>query len=71
VQAHRALKAIHRGTRSRTIDPAERVLGRMAAQLEYAELSEILAVGVPGYLRKISDQIAEAAVAVQKAYFLQ
>jgi hypothetical protein len=33
-------------------------------------LSEILSEGLPAYLNKVQDQIAEAAVAVQKAYFL-
>ena len=52
------------------IDAAERILGRLDAQLEYGELAEILAEGVPAYLQKIQTGIAEAAMAVQKAYFL-
>ncbi len=35
------------------IDPAERILGRLNAQLEYAEPSEILTAGIPAYVQKI------------------
>ena len=41
-----AISAIRMGTRGSTIDPAERILGRLDAQLEYAEFSEILTEGV-------------------------
>jgi uncharacterized alpha-E superfamily protein len=68
-RAHEALGAI-RATTSRAIDPAERILGRLLAQLDYAELGEILSAGVPRYLQNIQHQIADATVAVQKAYFL-
>ena len=51
-------------------DTAERILGRLDAQLEYAEMSEILSDGLPSYIQKIRTQIQEAALAVQKAYFL-
>lgn len=67
--AHEALGAI-RATTNRSIDPAERILGRLCAQLNYAELPEILSEGVPKYLQNIQNQIADAASAVQKAYFL-
>ena len=52
------------------IDPAERILGRLDAQLEYGELAEILAEGIPAYLQKIQTGVAESAMALQKAYFL-
>jgi len=68
--AHQALAAIRAETNPLAIDPGERILGRLSAQLEYAEPSEIAEVGVPDYMQKMQAQIAEVAVAVQKAYFL-
>jgi uncharacterized alpha-E superfamily protein len=68
--AHSAIAEIRSDVNPLAIDPAERILGRLDAQLEYAEMSEILADGLPAYLQKIRNQIAETAMAVQKAYFL-
>ena len=62
--------AIRREVNPTGIDAAERILGRLDAQLEYAEVQEILAEGLPNYLQKIQSQAAEAGIAVQKAYFL-
>jgi uncharacterized alpha-E superfamily protein len=69
-KAHEAIAAIRSGIASRAIDPAERILGRLTAQLEYAEMNEILAEGIQKYLQNIQASIADAAMAVQKAYFL-
>lgn len=68
--AREAISAIRAEVNSLAIDPAERILGRLSAQLEYAEPSEIDAEGVSPYLQKIISQIGEAAFAVQKTYFL-
>jgi len=68
--AHEAVSAIRSEVNPRTIDPAERVLGRLDAQLEYAEMAEILEGGMTAYLQKIQADVAEAAIALQKAYFL-
>jgi uncharacterized alpha-E superfamily protein len=68
-QASAALSSIRTMT-SRAIDPAERIVGRLLAQLDYAELAEVLSFGVSQYLQHIQHQIDEAATAVQKAYFL-
>jgi hypothetical protein len=57
-------------TNPRTIEAAERILGQLKTQLEYAQVEEIVAAGIPGYLQKIQDSVAEAARAVQSAYFL-
>jgi uncharacterized alpha-E superfamily protein len=65
-----AISAIRGGIAGGGIDPAERILGRLEAQLEYAEMSEILAEGVPNYLQRIQSAIIDAAVAVQQSYFL-
>jgi uncharacterized alpha-E superfamily protein len=69
-KAHDAIAAIRLEVNPGGIDPAERILGRLTAQLEYAELNEILVEGLPAYLQRIQTQVAEAALAVQKAYFL-
>jgi len=68
--AHQAIAAVRSEVNPLGIDPAERVLGRLDAQLEYAEMSEILTDGLPAYLQKIRAQLAETALAVQKTYFL-
>jgi uncharacterized alpha-E superfamily protein len=68
--AHEAIAAIRAEVNPLAIDPAERILGRLDAQLEYAEMNEILTDGLPAYLQKIRNQIAETALAVQKTYFL-
>ena len=65
-----AMSAIRAGARGNSIDHAERILGRLDVQLEYDELSEILAEGVSGYLKRIEEAINAAAFAVQQSYFL-
>jgi uncharacterized alpha-E superfamily protein len=69
-QAHSAIHAIRAEVNPLAIDIAERILGRLSTQLEYAELTEIVSEGIPAYLQKIQAGIAEAAMALQKAYFL-
>jgi uncharacterized alpha-E superfamily protein len=69
--AHDAIAAIRSEVSPLAIDPAERILGRLDAQLEYAEMNEVLTDGLPAYLQKIRNHIAETAMAVQKAYFLR
>jgi hypothetical protein len=68
--AHEAISRVRTEINAGTIDNAERILGRLDTLLEYAEMSEILNEGLPVYLQKIQSQIADAAMAVQKAYFL-
>jgi uncharacterized alpha-E superfamily protein len=50
--------------------PAERILGRLSAQLEYAEPKEIMTEGLGPYLQRVQQQTAEAALALQRSYFL-
>ncbi|HEX3356533.1 MAG TPA: alpha-E domain-containing protein [Tepidisphaeraceae bacterium] len=69
-QAHAAISSIRSVSNLKGVDPAERILGRLSAQLEYAEINEIISTGVSAYLQQIQSSIAEAAVAVQKSYFL-
>ncbi|HQY87716.1 MAG TPA: alpha-E domain-containing protein, partial [Tepidisphaeraceae bacterium] len=63
-----AITSIRRITSPDTLDPAERVLGRLQAQLEYASAQEIADVGVWDYLENIQNQVMEAGVLVQKTY---
>ena len=69
-RAAAAISAIRISSRGNAIDPAERILGRLEAQLEYAELSEILAEGIPNYLQRIQNVIHDAAFAVQQSFFM-
>jgi uncharacterized alpha-E superfamily protein len=68
--ASEAISRIRAGVNPTSVDEAERILGRLDAQLEYAEIGEVLDVGVPAYLEKIQFALADAALAVQRAYFL-
>ncbi len=65
-----SISAIGAEVQQGAVEPAERILGRLDAQLEYAELSEILNEGVPNYLQNIQRSTNDAAVAVQQSYFL-
>src|SRR5688500_15279755 len=69
-QAHAAAAAIRAEVNPRGIDPAERALGRLKIQLEYAEAGEIVRPGVAQYCDRIQNDVAEAAMAIQKTYFL-
>ena len=50
---------------------AERLLGRLDAQLEYARMAELLEDGLPIYLANVRHTIRDAAIAVSQAYFLR
>jgi uncharacterized alpha-E superfamily protein len=69
-QAHAAIAAIRGEVSPRGIDPAERALGRLKIQLEYAEAAEILRPGVTHYCERIQSDVASAALAIQATYFL-
>jgi uncharacterized alpha-E superfamily protein len=69
-RAHDALTRLRLEINPQLIDNAERLLGRLDTQLEYAEISEVLAGGLPDYLQRIQSTVADAAIAVQNAYFL-
>jgi len=70
-EAHQCIAQVRQAANPGVVDSAERILGRLDAQLEYAEMGEILAEGIPAYLQRIQQSVTEAAMAVQKAYFLQ
>ena len=69
-KAHEAIAAIRAEVSPLAIDPAERILGRLAAQLEYSEMSEIMGEGLPAYLTRLQNLLAEAGFEVQKSYFM-
>ncbi len=66
-----AISRIRKLTTPETIDPAERVLGRLDADLDYADLSEIARVGFREYLKSVQSRVHEAGVLVQQTYFLK
>ena len=67
--ARRAVRRIHRGTGGGFVDPAERLLGRLAAKLEYAEVDEIAAEGTEAFLDDVRRSVAEANAALHRRYF--
>lgn len=69
-QTLRAIAAIRSAVRPRAVDPTERILGRLDAQLEYAEPKDLMSGGLPNYLERILANIAEAALAVHRSFFL-
>jgi uncharacterized alpha-E superfamily protein len=68
--AYDAISAVADESDARKADAPQRLLGRLDAQLEYAEVSELVEEGVPRYLSKIEAAIADVAVALQRGYFL-
>jgi uncharacterized alpha-E superfamily protein len=67
--ALQSIAAIRQATSPNATDPAERILGRLAAKLAYANDDEIDAQGMKSYLRQIMLETQAASVAVQQTYF--
>lgn len=68
--AHEAMCQVRIGADPGRPSLAERILGRLDTQLEYAEPAEITAAGVEAYLRGIRFAAAEAADALSKSFFM-
>ncbi|MBX9688977.1 MAG: alpha-E domain-containing protein [Candidatus Obscuribacterales bacterium] len=68
--AQKAVAGIATAVHPQEIDPAERILGRLNSQLEYAETREFTGVGLKYVLKQILDNTAESASAIQRSYFL-
>jgi len=68
--AANAIAAVREESDARKADAVQRILGRLDAQLEYAELSELVAEGVPQYLARIESEVSSVALALQRGYFL-
>lgn len=69
--ALRAIQGIRSITTPGSLDPAEKILGRLLATLEYAEPIEIREKGLREYLAFIRSTVADAAGAVMATYFLK
>lgn len=79
---HRAVRRIHQasqpgqharrgdGLAASGVDAAERVLGRLAARLEYAEVADIAAEGIDAFLAEVRIAVAEANRALHGRYFM-
>ena len=69
--ASRAVARIHgeRGPGLGHLDEAERLLGRMATRLEYADLSEVAHDGGRETLTDVRRCVAQANAALQQRYF--
>ncbi len=67
--ALQSIAAIRQVTSPNATDPAERILGRLAAKLAYATEEEIDAQGIKSYLRQILLETQAASLAVQQTYF--
>jgi uncharacterized alpha-E superfamily protein len=70
-QALACISAIHTLNYPNAADPAEKLLGRLAAKLEYAEPAELFDPSFDAFMRDIQTQIAEASLAMMQTYFLQ
>ena len=68
--AYGAVTQLRTGRSSRQADAAERILGRLNTQLEYADPGELDGADPFGYLQDIQVRVALAAEAIRKAYFL-
>ncbi len=68
--AHDCVTRVRASMAGHGVDAAERVLGRLRTQLEYAEPEEILRTGLPQYIRQIQDGATQAAAALREMYFL-
>jgi len=62
---------IRKVTSPNSLDPAEKILGKLAARLEYAEPADILQGGVRPYLAEIRTEALQASAIVQQTYFLK
>ena len=69
-EAQKAVSGIAECVHPQEIDPAERILGRLNSQLEFAETREFSGAGLKYVLKQIQENTAEAASAVQRSYFL-
>jgi uncharacterized alpha-E superfamily protein len=65
-----SISAISAEVRQQAGDPAERILARLLAQLEYADPADIASAGIDSHLARILEDIGRAAIAIQASYFL-
>lgn len=68
--AQEAIAGIASAVHPQETDSAERILGRLCARLEYAEMSELAGDNLKAFLNKIQTSLHEASIAIENAYFL-
>ncbi|MBI2811417.1 MAG: alpha-E domain-containing protein [Candidatus Melainabacteria bacterium] len=68
--AQEAIAGIADSVHPQDLDSAERILGRLCARLEFAEMSELSGDSLKGFLNKIQLSLHEASSAIENAYFL-
>lgn len=68
--AYESIVAVSGESDARKAGAAQKILGRLDAQLEYAEVGEMMNEGVPTYLGKIEAAVGDVALALQRGYFL-
>ncbi len=69
--AHEAICAIHAATNPSDPDPTESILGRLQAELHYAQAGEVAGDLLGNLLLRIQSATLDAVVALKKSYFLQ
>lgn len=69
-QARQAIEGVRLSNGQRTPSVPERILGRLGSQLEYTDMTEILAEGLTAFLKRIEDTANEAGMKLQQTYFL-
>jgi uncharacterized alpha-E superfamily protein len=68
--ARAAIADIGASVHPNQIGTAERILGRLNARLEYADMKDISATGLNPFLKRIQQDIADVSVAIENTYFL-
>ena len=70
-RAHDAIGKISNELSPALLDPAEAILGRLTAELQYMQPAEVEGDRLGAFLQKVQGATLEAGVAVRKSYFLQ
>jgi uncharacterized alpha-E superfamily protein len=70
-RAHDAIGKISNELSPSLLDPAEGILGRLNAELQYMQPAEVAGERLTAFLQRIQAATLDAAVAVRKSYFLQ
>jgi len=68
--AREALADIGGSVHPNQIGAAERILGRLNARLEYADMKDISATGLNPFLKRIQQDIADVSLSIENSYFL-
>jgi uncharacterized alpha-E superfamily protein len=68
--AREAISGIAAAVHPQQVDAAERILGRLNAQLEYAEPRQVTGAALSRFLKEIQSNLADASIAIENAYFL-